>query len=379
MNTSNNKNEGSILSCISSEPEISTILHEKGRALGLPISGTFELTSDCNFSCKMCYIHSLAHAKNKELSSKEWIRLAEEAKKSGTVFLLLTGGEPLMRNDFKEIYTAIKDMGFIVSINTNGSLIDDATARLFIENPPSKLNISIYGAKKATYKSLCNNNAFDKVINNILHLKKNGIEIKLNYSITPENCEDYEKIYSFAVEHKLNIKATTYMYPKMRSQEGVIGQNNGRLTAEAAAKFRIKWDLLQYGKDEFNRRAQGLKLLSKQQTLIPAQSEKMRCRAGTTSFWISSSGLMSTCGVMEDKSFDALTLGFSEAWERVKANTACYSLPKECSNCQLRPICNVCAAACLCEAGSTDSLPDYVCRLSEKSMYYYLHPEEAIK
>ena len=78
---------------LSTEPKLISYLHSKGIEKGIPVSGTFELTSRCNFRCEMCYVHG-ENCKSKELSAEEWIALGECAKDAGTVFLLLTGGEP---------------------------------------------------------------------------------------------------------------------------------------------------------------------------------------------------------------------------------------------------------------------------------------------
>ena len=111
------------------EPLMVTYLHGKGIREGIPVSGTFELTQRCNFGCEMCYVHDCTQ-KTDPLSAEDWISLAKQARDAGTVFLLLTGGEPLIRDDFEEIYRALAKMGFLISINTNGSLLEKYT-RLF--------------------------------------------------------------------------------------------------------------------------------------------------------------------------------------------------------------------------------------------------------
>ena len=105
-----------------SEPLMVRYLHEKGLQEGRPVSGTFELTQRCNFGCEMCYVHDCKQ-KTDPLSAEDWLSLAQQAKDAGTVFLLLTGGEPLLRDDFEYIYRSLAKMGFLISINTNGSLL----------------------------------------------------------------------------------------------------------------------------------------------------------------------------------------------------------------------------------------------------------------
>ena len=113
----------------STESYISQYLHNKAGRMKLPVSATFELTSRCNFNCKMCYVHDADCSRDKplELTAAQWIDIAEQAEKAGTLFLLLTGGEPLLREDFNEIYAAIAKMGFVISVNTNLSLLTEET------------------------------------------------------------------------------------------------------------------------------------------------------------------------------------------------------------------------------------------------------------
>ncbi|MGN1418233.1 MAG: radical SAM protein, partial [Acutalibacteraceae bacterium] len=258
----------------SAEPEISFLLHEKGRRLGLPISGTFELCSRCNFSCKMCYIHQKGDTDKGELSAEEWLELGRKARDAGTVFLLLTGGEPLLRSDFKEIYTGLKKLGLVVSVNTNGSLLTDEIAELFIKDPPYKLNVTLYGADDESYKNLCGVPAFSKVIKNIENLKNHSVQIKINCSITPDNCHRIEQIYALTKKLGLNVKATTYMYPPMRTKDAKTGENRARLSAKDAARYRVKWDEERYSKDEFILRVRGLEagiIQNENECIVPTE------------------------------------------------------------------------------------------------------------
>ena len=94
------------------EPLMVKYLHDKGLRDGIPVSGTFELTQRCNFGCEMCYVHDCTQ-KTDPLSARDWLSLARQAKDAGTVFLLLTGGEPLIRDDFEEIYRSLPSKPFL--------------------------------------------------------------------------------------------------------------------------------------------------------------------------------------------------------------------------------------------------------------------------
>ena len=90
-----------------------------------PINGSLELLPLCNMNCGMCYVRLSRPEMERQghlHSAAEWISLARQMQKSGTLFLLLTGGEPLLFPDFKTLYLELRSMGMILTINTNGTL-----------------------------------------------------------------------------------------------------------------------------------------------------------------------------------------------------------------------------------------------------------------
>lgn len=353
------------------EPIFSAYLHSKARKLGIPVSGTFELTPRCNFDCKMCYIHSsdCNSFADREISAEKWIELGRRVKDNGVLFLLLTGGEPLLRNDFPYIYKSLNEMGFILSVNTNGSLITDEIFELFKAYPPHRISISLYGASNETYLSLCGNEKFDTVLSNIKRLKEAGIQVKVNCSLTPYNCNDADKIYSITNELGANIKFATYMYPPLRNSAENTGKNTGRFTPYEGAYHKVKCDLMKNGKDKFIERADLLKkgiLLSENECIEPSEEgEALRCRAGVTTFWVDWRGYMSPCGMIPDEEFNVFEKDFSECWKATREKAGKIRMPAECTGCKYKSICGVCAAACLCETGEYGKKPEYICQFSK--------------
>ena len=337
------------------EPLMVKYLHEKGIREGIPVSGTFELTQRCNFNCEMCYVHDCTK-KTDSLSAEDWIELARQAKDAGTVFLLLTGGEPLLREDFEEIYRALSKMGFLISINTNGSLIEKYT-ELFNELPPTRINISLYGADNSAYKRLCRNDSFDKVINSIQKMKDLGIALRLNTIFTPENISEYKKIADISKELSIPLKPTTYTYPSVR-----IGSENkdSRFSPEKAAEYIALIDEYRFDKDFYLKRAKNITLLPEGPT-----ENKVRCRAGRASFWITAEGIMMPCGMMPEPAAKPLETGFEKAWQDIRAETDMIRLPEECLSCKYSGICNVCAAMCKAETGDFGKVPQYICRMTK--------------
>ena len=354
------------------EPNIATYLHEKGRRMGLPIAGNFELTPRCNFNCPMCYVHmtpgQIAASGRQELTAGQWIDLATQARDMGMVFALLTGGEPLIRPDFFEIYDGFKKLGLMISINTNGSLLKEETLERFLADPPTRFNISLYGGSNATYEAMCGTAAYEPVKDAIRQLRKAGVDVSLNLSITPMNHMDLEKIYRDAVALDVNVKAASYMYPPIRVNGSAYGQSN-RLTPEEAALAMVQWDRIRFDPETFAQRAKNLEEMTLQREGCPvAEGEGVTCRAGSTAFWLNWDGTMTPCGMMTTPVAHPLTTGFAPAWQSIRTQTAAIRLPSQCSSCSHKHICGVCAAVCHTETGHFDQVPEYVCEKARRTL-----------
>ena len=120
------------------------------------------------------------------------VSIAKRYVGRGMLFLLLTGGEPLIRKDFRYLLTELKKMGLLVSVNSNGSLIDRDWLDFFRHEPPFRFNITLYGGSEETYERLCGRPMFGRVTENIRALRQLGIGVKLNASMTPYNVADME-------------------------------------------------------------------------------------------------------------------------------------------------------------------------------------------
>ena len=123
-----------------------------------PINGSLELLPLCNMNCDMCYVRlskAEMEQKGRLRTKEEWISLAHQMKDAGTLFLLLTGGEPLLFPEFKELYKELQNMGMILTINSNGTLINEEWADFFAKHKPRRINITLYGADDQAYGKLC--------------------------------------------------------------------------------------------------------------------------------------------------------------------------------------------------------------------------------
>lgn len=346
----------------------SEYLFAKADKQGIPLSGTFELTARCNLDCRMCYIHKRENdrlARSCERSAEQWLTLARECRQAGLLHLLLTGGEPLLLPDFKEIYTGCRKLGLMVSVNTNASLIDAEMVSFFAAEPPARMNITLYGASAKTYETLCGDgNAYDRVVNAILALQGAGVLVKLNFSATPYNHADAEKVYAFAKEHCLPLQAATYMFPPARAcEKGCFAAD--RLTPAEAARGQIVYDRSRFAPDvlreRWEKQLSGIEVTDPDKECQEFPTERIRCRAGSSTFWLTYDGYLRPCGMMTKPSANVAELGFSEAWKEIRAAREQILVPPQCSACTVRHACDQCAAVCLAETGEFTGVPGYLC------------------
>ena len=354
------------------EAPLTDFLYRKAVSGLCPLNGTFELSPVCNFSCRMCYVRKT----QKEVDSsprpivalEQWLDIARQARKQGMLFLLLTGGEPLLWPDFWELYEKLIHMGFLISINTNGSLIDDAAIEKFKKLPPARINITLYGASDETYEALCRaKHVFSRVDHAITGLRQAGIPVKLNCSLTPYNVEDLEAILDYAHRRGLLIEVNTYMFPPLRRDETLIGQND-RFTPEEAAYYHMRQFRLKNGETEYRsflkRIEEGLiDPPGLDESCIDPIDGKIRCRAGKASFWITWDGWLSACGMATVPRVDLMTQPFAEAWKTLTAESGRVKLSGTCMKCPDEKICHSCMAMAMAETGSPSGIPKYLCQM----------------
>ncbi len=359
----------------SNEPEYLQYLFLKAKEKNVPLSGTFEITGRCNFNCRMCYIHGSDNEKlkEKELSTEQWLRIADKAFEAGTLLLLITGGEPLIRNDFAQIYTYCKKLGMEISINTNASLITDETIELFKRYMPARINVTLYGACEKTYMdTTCREGYYKRVTANIEKMKSAGLPVKMNITASDYNSADIPKLYGYASENEIPVETACYLFPSAR-----LGRDADRPDACTAAGNMLTSEKCRLSEEAFKKKAESFKDFTEKERKPYLTGEKPKCRAGTAAFWITYDGTMLPCGMMKTPSASVTENGFENAWKYINAETKKIILPPECRDCDYSEVCESCAASCYAETGSFDKVPVYLCQKSRE--YVRLLKEEAGK
>lgn len=302
-----------------------------------------------------------------ERTVAEWLDLALQAKDAGMVFLLLTGGEPLVYPEFFTLLHELSQMGLSIDINTNGTLIDDKAVARFTEDPPAKFNITLYGTSRESYARLCGDgSAYDRTVHAIDALCEAGLLVSLNSTLTPENVCDTESIADFAKERGLNLKLTSLVVPPQR--RGGFEQPH-RLSAEEAGKAAALGHFRYFGKEAIRARLQSLNGDTAASFLlddcVQTGEPGISCLAGRSQFWVAWNGEMYPCCMMPRIKAMPFETGFAPAWKTITEACGKVIQTPQCRSCQIGTLCPSCAALQYCETdGDPTKCPDYLCRMT---------------
>lgn len=344
------------------------IMIKYAAAKSVPINGSFELLPLCNLNCKMCYVRlsrEEMEQKGRLRTADEWLSIAEQMQKAGTLFLLLTGGEPLIYPDFKKLYLGLKKLGFIISVNTNGTLLNEEWSDFFKENKPRRINITLYGSDDNAYKNLCNYpGGFEKTMNALKLLKERDVPAKISFSVTRANADMLGDIYRIGKELDMLVETDCYMIPALKERHLPISEQS-RLEPEQAAAKRL--EIMRYDRTP-EMAKEYIDAVLKETEKVSTYPDCVSCLAGNCGFTINWKGEMKPCVTFDEPAVSVFEVGFEEAWRQISQRTKEFRLNPKCVNCNLRVVCPTCVASAFLETGSYDGVPEYICRYAAETL-----------
>lgn len=350
---------------------VERMLLDQAKSTHTPANGSIELLPLCNMNCDMCYVR-LSREEMERLgrlsTADEWLEIGRQMKEAGVLFLLLTGGEPFLYPDFKRLYLGLRQMGMIVTINTNGTLIDEELAEFFGKYKPRRINITLYGTDEEAYTNLCHYpGGYGRTLRGIRLLREQGVDVKVGGSMARSNKDDLDRLLDVEEELGIPVKVDTYMMPATRERELPYNMQS-RLDPEEAAQARIHALKRGMGPELFPRYVHQAVYRADNPGSAEAAPGHMSCMAGQCSFTINWQGEMRPCVMLSEPAVSVFEFGFEAAWKYIVEETGKILLNAKCSTCHMRHLCRTCAASALLETGSYDGVPDYMCRYTEESL-----------
>lgn len=170
----------------------------------IPLAFNLEITARCNNDCRHCYINLPAGdraAQVQELTLSEIEHIADQAVAMGAMWCLITGGEPLLRPDFPEIYLALKRKGLLVSVFTNGCLVTNELVTLFKKFPPRDIEVTVYGATRETYEAVTRTHgSYAAFVRGLDRLLASEVRTRLKAMALRANLHEMDEISRFCRE-----------------------------------------------------------------------------------------------------------------------------------------------------------------------------------
>ncbi len=180
--------------------ETNYLLSKKVQSLPLlPLKGCLDLTYRCNHNCRHCWLRIVPDSpeKKKELTFKEIQRLVDEARSMGCREWALSGGEPMLRPDFPDIFDYVTSKARAYSINTNGTLITPKIAEL-LKRKGSKM-VALYGATAEVHDHVTRHpGSFEATMRGFRYLQEAGTGFTVQLIPMRDNYHQFPKMVELA-------------------------------------------------------------------------------------------------------------------------------------------------------------------------------------
>ncbi|MEN6561034.1 MAG: radical SAM protein [Acidobacteriota bacterium] len=322
-----------------------------------PAHGTFELTARCNLDCRMCYVRRPPGGAGREadadIPGQAWLELARQAVDAGMVFLLVTGGEALARRDFFGIYEPLTRLGLVLALYTNGTLITRDVAARLAQAPPSRIEITLYGATAPTAEAVTGvPGSHAACLKGIEALLERGLPLGLKTTLTRRNAGELEEMRRTARNWGVPFSASWLL--SRRPDGAPSAADDCRLPAEEGVGLEAAD---RASADEWIE-------LALKGAAAPAHGN-FYCRAGRAAFVVDAAGRMNACSLLPRPAARPLEIGFRAAWRSVCAFVdAAPPASPVCGDCEARAFCGRCPAWSLLETGTLTEPVPYLCGIA---------------
>lgn len=334
----------------------------------VPASFDLEVTARCNNNCRHCYINLPVnddYARQREMTVAEIANIADQAVSLGALWCLITGGEPLLRPDFAELYLTLKRKGLLVSVFTNATLVNEEHVALFKRYPPRDIEITVYGVTRETYERVTRKpGSFDKFMHGVNLLLENSVPVRLKAMAVQSNLHEQADIAAFC-------RSRTKDYYRFDSQLHLRFDGNPERNAEIR-KERLTVEqvvtLERSDKSHLESLVNNFDKLINEELAHHNCDHLFHCGTGNTSFDVSYDSRFRLCSSLwaDGTTYDLRTGTLQEAWNnfapRIRdLRTQRSDFLESCHRCALVNLCLCCPAHAHLETGILGEKVAYFC------------------
>ena len=316
----------------------------------------WEVTRSCNLNCVHCRAAADKGPYPGELSTEKCKEVMDQIAAIGKPIIILTGGEPLLREDIFELASYGDGLGLRMVMATNATLLTPAIAEKMRSSGIKRVSVSLDRASAINHDAFIKvPGAFEGSLEGIERLKKAGIEFQINTTVTKHNVHEIKEILSMVIElgavaHHIFLLVPTGRAKDMVNQEidaleyekllhwfydegreapihlkATCAPHYYRILRQEAHKKGEKVDFETYGLDAMTR----------------------GCLGGTSFAFISYQGILQPCGYLELNSGDLRKASFGEIWQNseIFKQLRDFSAYKgKCGQCEYARVCGGCRA-----------------------------------
>lgn len=309
----------------------------------IPLVMSWNITRECNMKCTHCYINATEKKLDNELNTQEAKRLIDQIYQVSRPLLILSGGEPLLRQDIFELIDYGSKKGLKMGLGSNGSLINKAVARKLKENGISTVSISLDSnipAQHDEFRGVAG--AWEKAIQACKVLRKYNVLVQVNTTLTQQNYNQIDSIMSLAESIGVENFHLFFLVPTGRGTKVTDispGKYEEMITKTFAKTASHKLNVRPSCAPQFMRIAKGMSLDMRQWI--------RGCIAGLYYCRIYPNGDVTPCPYLPIKLGNVREKSFKEIWFNSEVFNSLRdpnSLKGKCGICEYRSLCGGCRA-----------------------------------
>lgn len=340
--------------------------HQKNWRQGRPNVCQFELTFGCGLHCRHCYTDCYNKPRyiKKELDTRKVKQIFDKIYNAGVVWLCLTGGDPLARRDFREIYSYARDSGFLITILTNGYSMTREIAGYLKEQPPFAIELTLNAVTKDVYEKISQvKGSFAKAMKGIDLILGAGLPLKIKTQVTKENLKILPEIKRFVESRGLVFHPSVFLHARLDGDLTPCGQRISTrevLSLDGKAPPEVDDDCVLRITSHLPAGRQGASRRTLKRSLF-------RCAiGGGDGVYVDPYGNLVLCNSIREPRISLLKEDIYEARQRLAGWVHKENLPSDspCKDCAIRNSCFNCPGKALLEKGRMEGTVDWYCQLA---------------
>ena len=335
----------------------------------LPLEGSIDLTYRCNNNCRHCWLRIPADApeREQEFSFAQIRKIAAEAKAMGCRSWAISGGEPMLREDFPEIFDCLTSNATTYFLNTNGTLITPKIAQL-MKRKGSKM-VALYGATADVHDYVTRNSgSFEATMQGFAYLKEAGAGFTVQIIPMRDNYHQLGAMIALAESLSRHYR---FGAPWLHFCASGDEQKNAEIELQRLSPKEV----VALDKPDVSYKEQDFK------------AEDSVCQQGTgnghllsgcistkSAFHIDAYGKMTFCCFVKDPAlrYDLGKGSFKEGWEAFIPSLAhklkvTQEYKENCAACDLRRDCRCCPVYGYLEHRRLGAKVDYLCAVAKST------------